>query len=825
MGAIAMRVRAELRGRRRSTVALAVLIGIGGAGTLGAAAAARRTDSAYPRFLAAHAGGDLLVGDRVDGESFFDGREIGVDAFAAMDGVAGVEKLRFYLLRNPALDAEDDAAYLTAEARSPERVGADVDRHRVIEGRDLDPTRVEEAVLTLHGATLPGLSIGSELPLHGVPQVFPEFAEAAERKPLTLRIVGLVAAPGDFPPQSGDETVALRLSPAFYERYPEQGFGFPGAAVIELESDAGAAERFRAAYAAAGGNLAFTLDRHPQDANVQRSIHLQALAMWTLAALGAFAVAVLIAQVAARQLFLEAADAPALRALGLSRRELVTAMLTRLLVAGGVGALLAISGAIALSPLFPRGIARVAEPAPGIAIDPLVFGVGVLGILTTLSVIGAIAGWRATHPARAIAARNETRTSRIVNLLAKLGRAPTALVGARLALQRGGGRAAMPVASTLATLIVGVAVFAAAGTFSDSMASFLGTPAQYGVAWDARVGVEPSETFVDGEHRPAPPYDLEKIASELVASDPDVAGASVGITGLSLEVDGIVLEGLLVEPIAGDAPMPPLLAGRYPQAAVDGAPEEIVLGMRASTLLSAGIGDEIDVAYTETERRIPMRVVGLAVVPVFGDNTGLGETALVGIDGWARLGGAEGGRDRPIQDLFVRGAVDLEAIAALAGPEARVGENVHVWPDGPPVDVVNFGRVSTTPIVLGAILATFAAGTLLHTLITAIGRRRRELAILKTIGFVRAQIVRTVRAHAIVLTLLAVLFGMPLGVIAGRWLWVLLATRLGVVPQPTTPIEDLLIAAVCALAIGIALAAFPGRLAARRDPASVMRSE
>src|SRR5438270_11705227 len=53
MTAVWMRARAELRAGRRSLIALALLLGIFGAVAMTAGAGARRTDSAYDRFVAA----------------------------------------------------------------------------------------------------------------------------------------------------------------------------------------------------------------------------------------------------------------------------------------------------------------------------------------------------------------------------------------------------------------------------------------------------------------------------------------------------------------------------------------------------------------------------------------------------------------------------------------------------------------------------------------------------------------------------------------------------------------------------------------------------
>ena len=49
MSAVWMRAMAELRSRRRATVALVLLVGIGAGVVISAAAGARRTQTAYPR--------------------------------------------------------------------------------------------------------------------------------------------------------------------------------------------------------------------------------------------------------------------------------------------------------------------------------------------------------------------------------------------------------------------------------------------------------------------------------------------------------------------------------------------------------------------------------------------------------------------------------------------------------------------------------------------------------------------------------------------------------------------------------------------------------
>src|SRR2546421_11329945 len=61
MGAVLVRARAELRARWRAWVSLTVMLGLFGGAVIAIAAGARRTDSAYPRFLQWSRAADVYV--------------------------------------------------------------------------------------------------------------------------------------------------------------------------------------------------------------------------------------------------------------------------------------------------------------------------------------------------------------------------------------------------------------------------------------------------------------------------------------------------------------------------------------------------------------------------------------------------------------------------------------------------------------------------------------------------------------------------------------------------------------------------------------------
>jgi ABC-type lipoprotein release transport system permease subunit len=89
--------------------------------------------------------------------------------------------------------------------------------------------------------------------------------------------------------------------------------------------------------------------------------------------------------------------------------------------------------------------------------------------------------------------------------------------------------------------------------------------------------------------------------------------------------------------------------------------------------------------------------------------------------------------------------------------------------------------------MLGAVLVLLAVGTLIHVLLTSVHRRRRDLAVLKTLGLVRSQVLRVVAWQATALAAAALLIGLPLGVLASRWAWALFAGRPESRPWPTSP--------------------------------------
>jgi predicted lysophospholipase L1 biosynthesis ABC-type transport system permease subunit len=122
-------------------------------------------------------------------------------------------------------------------------------------------------------------------------------------------------------------------------------------------------------------------------------------------------------------------------------------------------------------------------------------------------------------------------------------------------------------------------------------------------------------------------------------------------------------------------------------------------------------------------------------------------------------------------------------------------------------------------------LALAAAAALGHALITSIRRRRRDLSILKTLGFLRRQVSATVAWQATTVATIALVVGIPIGIAAGRWAWTLFARQLGVAAKPVAGWWAVLLAIPATWLVANVVAAIPGRAAARMQPAAALRSE
>jgi ABC-type lipoprotein release transport system permease subunit len=245
--------------------------------------------------------------------------------------------------------------------------------------------------------------------------------------------------------------------------------------------------------------------------------------------------------------------------------------------------------------------------------------------------------------------------------------------------------------------------------------------------------------------------------------------------------------------------------------------DEIVLGVKTFDALGVELGDTIRVGTVRT-RTLPMRIVGRGVVEM-GRDIELGQGAAMSFAAYKPIAPSSlEGCCHALEVRFRPGAGEPAMLSRLQQPFVNPAR-------GLPTTVADFGGVDAMPLVLSALVAVIAAGALAHTLVMAIRRRRRDLAILKTLGFDRRQVLATVAWQSTTFAAVGLLVGLPLGVAAGRWAWNLFADELGVVPEPVTPGLLILLVVPGAVLLANLVAAIPAGIAARTRPAVVLRAE
>ena len=798
MNAVWYRARAELRARRRGAIGLALLIAVIAGVVLSLAAGARRTDTAYDRLVSEQRTVDVALLQNGPGSAGTAASEL-----ARLPSVVGVHRAQLFSAVDGRTSdglqiAEPDyvSTYVPVGAGSATGSGT-----KLLHGRDA--RTAGEAVAGFRVADRYHLDVGDTVVLNMLRaggETFPVSNAAKpgdDVLPVRLRIVGIEAVAGEFPPAAlGQGAGSIRLSHAFLTAHAQD---LEAAPVVGLHLRHGAADvsAFRRELERRGfdRNSFTTLDT--QHASTRRALELQAQALAMLAVLGGVAGLLVLAQALARQAYLDADDHATLRALGVSRAQLIAVTVARTVPVAAVGAVLGMVFAVALSPLFPVGIARIAEPNPGVRVDALVLVVGAAVLVAAIVAATTVPAWLAARRLGAPvdpALAGTTRPSRVAEQAAHAGLPPVMVTGLRMALEPGRGRSAVPIRSTAMGVVLGIAAVTAAVTFVAGLDKLVDTPRLYGWNWDFQVG--------DGYGR-----DFYDDVVPVLEREPAVEGLTAAALS-DLRIGGHTITALAALPVKGDV-QPTVVRGRAPTLG-----DEIALTRQEMDAANTSIGQTVDVTHGRRTRTY--MVVGRVVLPQLGSGE-FGHAAYLSYDGLRRLDPSL----VPRNIFLVRWSPGTSDAT-----RARIERSLPLYSQKVlrPTDLVNFGRVEGMPLIGGGLLALVAAAMLAHTLVTSIRRRRRDLAILKTLGFVRGQVSAAVAWQASTLALLAVIFGLPIGVAAGRALWTLFAQRLGVVAEPVTA-PLVLLAIPATVLVANLVAAIPAALAARTHPALVLRTE
>jgi ABC-type lipoprotein release transport system permease subunit len=787
----------DIRRHWRGTVVATLLIGLVGAIVMATVAGARRSDSSLARFNAYSRSSNLQlnVGRVTDAQIEAFRRTPGVGTVGVLQAAAVQLRTQNPVLQNLATAVELDRT-----------IGTAVDRPRVVAGRRANPDAVDEVNVGESLAAVMHVGVGDHLDLDSFTPAQiaafergdPNASPTPEGPPIRLRIVGVVRRPLDLGDLGGAGGVVL-LSPAFHRKYDTDIGTFQGE-ILRVRTrtpadlpavTAGAQRIFANSPDYAVQSLAI------ESEGARNAIDVLTVALYVFALVATVAGLVAIGIVLNREVSISAADEPTLQALGTSRRQRVAINSARPLMMASGGALIAVIVAIAASPLLPFGVARKADPDPGLHADWRVLGIGFVAVLALVLATAWIAARRSDRLARTARERRGARLgSRVTDAANAAGLPPPATTGLRMAVEPGTGEAAVPLRSAFLGAIFGVLGVTAVVVFAAGLHHVSATPRLWGWTWNT--AAETQQGACDGNDAGLSRQPGVSAVAAVCYSTIDLGGRPTVAWGLT--------------PITGTIG-PEIIAGQTPRT-----PNEVALGAKTMRALHKKIGDTVDARGPHGA--VTYRIVGETVFPRLADPQPLADGAWFTQAGLAPVQTSSENFIRFVVMRFAPGA-DRAGIAQRLAHQQNIG---MVEGSIRPVEIDRLEQISWFPAVLAGLLALLALIAVAHALITGTRRRRRDLAVLKTLGFDRTQLRTAIAWEATAIALVALVVGVPFGLLLGNAIWRLVADGLGVATVVAAPPLILLLVPAVIVLVNV-IAYIPARAAARTRPALALRTE
>ena len=147
-------------------------------------------------------------------------------------------------------------------------------------------------------------------------------------------------------------------------------------------------------------------------------------------------------------------------------------------------------------------------------------------------------------------------------------------------------------------------------------------------------------------------------------------------------------------------------------------------------------------------------------MPGIGLNDGVGQNAVLTMPGLAQLDPAAAANTAVVTLRRGAAADTADRLSTLTG----VAASRPSYPSA----IINVARIRSIPFVLAGFLGALALLTVVHVMLTSVQSRRKDIAILRSIGADRGWIARAVQWQATTFTLLPVVIGIPLGLLISR---------------------------------------------------------
>ena len=846
-------VRTRVRRRAAGLVPLALIVIAGGTGSLVAIGAAQRTATAFDRYLERADVGSLRINPSMPT----------AEIDAVIRSLPGVRSITTHELLNVVTDDNSvPAPDAPLGGNGAQIIGSTdgrfltMDRPAMHSGRA--PTGHDEAIVDLGMANDFHLHIGDVVPLSfvsSVDQVAYDDAQfsappGAETPPMPkptpvgterVTIVGIAALTDEVLPDGVYPRERMIVSPDVARRYscspepiPAEGTYeqivaavFPEGCAINyryysLTIDGGDAgvRAAQDAFVRRGAELTAQLPQAMRDrgvgyeliptttakdrARVERATGPTVAALAVLGLAAGLVTVVVAGLAAARELRRSVDEQLQWWRLGLTTGQRARATAVPLAATVVIGLAVSLLLGWWWSPLGPVGNVRTVEPNPDRTVS-----VWDWWMLLALGVVLVVAvGWLALASSRRVARPRVAR--RGVSVIGGLvGRSARPEVGEGIRAASDRGRSAGLVVASGA---VAVAVLLTAVVFGASLSSLVSTPRSYGWPWDvALVG-----GFGYGG------LDAAQVDTSL-AGRHDVTSWTVAAFTNSVSLDGEPVTAIVG---LGDGTGLDfaLSAGRLPRTA-----DEVALGTTTAADHGVGVGDQIEVAgdNIETHR---VTVTGLTVLPALGpfesERMSPGEgmvlhRSMFQQDALTYLAAFVG--------IKVADGADRSAtLTALRGdyPSWHADEfTVDFASPIRPAEIIDVESVRSVPLLVGGLLGAAVVVGLALVVGASVRARRHEFAILRALGFTGRQLRRSVRVQAMATMLGALVVGVPVGIVTGRFAWRAFASRLAVVQPPTVPVGWVVGIVVAAVIAALIAAVLPALAAGRSRPAIGLRPE